>query len=231
MSDRVRLGTLYRLELLSHLSFGRDQNGSRVLDVGCHDGYVLSHLDLPVKVGIDLEPSRGLAGLNLVCGDGLFLPFQMGSFDQVYAMDVIEHVVDDRSFAAGLLRMLAPGGALLLTTPSRDIRLNPPFLTRWISHQWGHYYRLGYSRQELEQLFQHPDFEVKITPWSAPGYRFFYLVMRALYPVWPAAAQKILKWVSNWDADHMVGNRGYFILEARRRTRSQGSQGEDQESE
>ena len=95
MSSRIRLGTLYRLELLSRLSFGRGQNGRRVLDVGCHDGYVLSHLNLPVKVGVDLEPGPGLGGLNLVCGDGRFLPFQTGCFDRVYAMDVIEHVLDD----------------------------------------------------------------------------------------------------------------------------------------
>ena len=55
MNSQIRLGTLYRLELLSHLSFGRNQNGRRVLDVGCHDGYVLSHLHLPIKVGVDLD--------------------------------------------------------------------------------------------------------------------------------------------------------------------------------
>jgi len=230
MNSQIRLGTLYRLELLSHLSFGRNQNGRRVLDVGCHDGYVLSHLHLPIKVGVDLEPSHSLGGSNLVCGDGRFLPFQTGCFDRVYAMDVIEHVLDDGSFVASLLRMLAPGGALLLTTPSRDIRLNPPFLTRWISHQWGHFYRLGYTRPELEQLFQHPDFQVKITTWNAPGYRFWYLVMRALYPVWPAAAQKILKWVSDFDAGHIEGNEGYFILEAYRRNDPQIHQSSNQES-
>ncbi len=219
MGEKIRLGTLYRLNLVSHLAFNETQKNDRILDVGCHDGYMLSKLVSPFKVGIDLEPQRNFPGLNLICGDGRFLPFSTGCFDQVYAMDVIEHVVDDRSLAADLLRIVAPGGALLLTTPSREIRLTPSFLTRWISRQWGHDYRPGYSRQELGQLFEHPDYDLKISPWNAPAYRLFYLLMWAANKVWPALARIILKWVSDWDARHGEGMNGFFILEVRRRER------------
>jgi len=214
VKGQIRLGTLYRKIILSQLTENKNHGGLRVLDVGCHDGYILSTLDWPVKVGVDLEPLPGITGVNLVRCDGRFPPFQKGCFDQIFAMDVIEHVLDDRSFAQALLDLLAPGGSLLVTTPSRDIRLFPPFLTRWVSHQWGHDYRLGYTCDELEALFSQTGISIKIYSWRAAAYRTLYLLMRALYPIWPAASREMLDWVSKWDEKHHKGTHGYLFLEA-----------------
>lgn len=46
------------------------------------------------------------------------LPFEDASFDLVTALDVIEHVDDDRGLILELRRVLAPGGTLLVTVPA-----------------------------------------------------------------------------------------------------------------
>jgi 2-polyprenyl-6-hydroxyphenyl methylase/3-demethylubiquinone-9 3-methyltransferase len=46
----------------------------------------------------------------------------MGPSTFVTAMEVIEHVTDSAMFVAGLARVLAPGGVLILSTPNRTER-------------------------------------------------------------------------------------------------------------
>ncbi len=45
------------------------------------------------------------------------LPFPSGTFDLVCALDIIEHIEDDRGALAELCRVAAPGGILLLSIP------------------------------------------------------------------------------------------------------------------
>jgi 2-polyprenyl-6-hydroxyphenyl methylase/3-demethylubiquinone-9 3-methyltransferase len=45
-----------------------------------------------------------------------------GSFDLVTSMEVIEHVTDPRAFVAGLAKLLAAEGLLVLSTPNRTSR-------------------------------------------------------------------------------------------------------------
>ena len=46
------------------------------------------------------------------------IPFAPGSFDIVAALDVLEHVDDDRAALQSLCAQLQPGGLLLLTVPA-----------------------------------------------------------------------------------------------------------------
>ena len=46
------------------------------------------------------------------------LPLEDGSFDLVWASEVIEHVADTARWLSEVRRVLAPGGRLLVTTPS-----------------------------------------------------------------------------------------------------------------
>ena len=55
--------------------------------------------------------------LRLVPIDGP-LPFDDGVFDVVWSSEVIEHVADTARWLSEVRRVLAPGGRLLLTTPS-----------------------------------------------------------------------------------------------------------------
>lgn len=108
-------------------------NSSRVLEVGCGEGYGTSVLSQGVGeiTGLDLEQkvidaanqSYGSHNCRYKVFDGSHIPFSDGEFDAVVSFQVIEHVPDDVSFLAEISRVLKPGGVLFLATPTRDYRL------------------------------------------------------------------------------------------------------------
>jgi ubiquinone/menaquinone biosynthesis C-methylase UbiE len=49
------------------------------------------------------------------------LPFPSGFFTSASALDVLEHVPDENDLLAEIRRVLAPGGALIVTAPRRHI--------------------------------------------------------------------------------------------------------------
>jgi SAM-dependent methyltransferase len=101
--------------------------GDRVLDLGCGAGQFTQELaaagTLPVGVEVAeaaLERARAAApelDFRLVPIDAP-LPLPDAAFDVVWASEVIEHVSDTGLWLAEVVRMLAPGGRLLLSTPS-----------------------------------------------------------------------------------------------------------------
>ena len=57
------------------------------------------------------------AKAQVVVGDALALPYSDGTFDVVIASEILEHVPDDESAIAELVRVLRPGGSLAVTVP------------------------------------------------------------------------------------------------------------------
>ena len=99
--------------------------GFRVLEVGCGTGAVLRALERACPrgtvVGMDFF-GEGLRhahrrGSRLVQADLHAPPFAVG-FDLVGLFDVVEHLPDDVGVLSDLARLLAPGGALLVTVPA-----------------------------------------------------------------------------------------------------------------
>lgn len=60
-----------------------------------------------------------VAGLEITLYDGLVAPFPDASFDTVYSSHVVEHTADPPGYVKELVRILAPGGALLMEFPTR----------------------------------------------------------------------------------------------------------------
>lgn len=96
-----------------------------ILDVGCGTGLNARHLMVKGHkvTGIDISPvaiekfvAAGLDGR--VCDISERLPFDDGSFDLVFASEVIEHLADTDAFLSELNRVLKPGGMLVLSTPN-----------------------------------------------------------------------------------------------------------------
>jgi ubiquinone/menaquinone biosynthesis C-methylase UbiE len=104
--------------------------GDRALDLGCGDGAFTGELiaaGAGAVTGADVADAAlrrargrhpGLA-LQRVPFDGP-LPFGDGSFDVVWASEVIEHIADTAQFLSEIRRVLAPGGRLLVTTPNHE---------------------------------------------------------------------------------------------------------------
>lgn len=92
-------------------------NGGEALDVGCRDGHwtkVLRERGYKVTA-FDLEPTLPEA---LVLDANQPLPFATSSFHVVWCAEVIEHLGDPAKTIAEMLRVLRPGGTLVLTTPN-----------------------------------------------------------------------------------------------------------------
>jgi ubiquinone/menaquinone biosynthesis C-methylase UbiE len=127
----VALGDLRRF--LEHV-----RSGERVLDVGCGGGQhpVLIARERPdVRiVGLDLstvflERARRRARkagvenrVELVHGNAIELPFAANSFDHVYSFGSIKHWGDLALGLSECLRVLAPGGQLLVSEADRGCR-------------------------------------------------------------------------------------------------------------
>jgi SAM-dependent methyltransferase len=108
--------------------------GMRVLDAGCGSGrHLCESFRTPgVEVaGVDLNRAdlgkangflslmaREQKGRWLVAqADVTKLPFADGSFDVVICSEVLEHIKDNRTAVAELVRVLKPGGDLVVTVP------------------------------------------------------------------------------------------------------------------
>jgi SAM-dependent methyltransferase len=97
--------------------------GKWILDVGCGIGtYVKRFRDFsPHVYGIDVSAKRLADSTmpNLVAAAGEALPFGETTFDVLVFNEVIEHVKDDRQTIEDALRVLRPGGHIVIYAPNR----------------------------------------------------------------------------------------------------------------
>jgi ubiquinone/menaquinone biosynthesis C-methylase UbiE len=102
------------------------QKRPRILDLGCGTGYDMHFFKEhgyvnAVGLDISLEALRFCQenlNKNLIRGDAIELPFSNNSFDIVLALDIIEQLSDDDVALKEQLRILKPGGVLVLFTPA-----------------------------------------------------------------------------------------------------------------
>ncbi len=132
--------------VLSHLSLAP---GARILDAGCGSGRNMVELARYGTVtGIELsatsvDVARERQVGDVVEGSVLEMPFAEDSFELAVSLDVIEHLQDDRAALAELRRVVAPGGALLVTVPA--------YQGLWSRHDEINHHHRRYSRRTLVQ--------------------------------------------------------------------------------
>ncbi len=121
-------------------------DGARILDNGCGVGmYTARFRQLsPQVAGVEIDPAvaaqaRARTEAHIAVGRGEALPFSDRSFDVIFSHEVIEHVDDDRRYAREMVRVLAPGGRIVLFCPNRLY----PFETH--GHYWRGKYHFGNS--------------------------------------------------------------------------------------
>ena len=86
--------------------------------------------------------------------DGYFeknYPQVLGAFDTVFALNVIEHIADDRLALENCKKLLAPGGHVILLVPAN------PALYNVLDKELEHFRR--YTRQSIQTLLS-KDFEI-----------------------------------------------------------------------
>ena len=169
-----RDGQHRRLEMILQ-SAGDRVSGCGFVD-GCGVGIYLHHMQEHFKIiiGLDIELERlkeaKKLGGDLVNGVGESLPFPSNHFNLVLSHEVLEHVDDDQIAINEIVRVLHPGGRLVLFCPNRGY----PFETH--GFYWRGKYHFGniplinylprvwrdklaphvnvYTRRDLKKLFE-----------------------------------------------------------------------------
>lgn len=163
--------------------------GKRVLDFGCMDGVFTLRLQQlgGQAVGYDISPAaiaqakrfRGQAARPVFTT----MPPGPGQFDRIYCNEVLEHVEDDRGLIGELVGYLAPGGAVVGTTPVGRYfwdpdhkRLYDEALLRRALAPWGKVRVHRYYRSPLRNLLPVRQdgaavFIFEVTPPTPPGAR------------------------------------------------------------
>lgn len=148
--------------------------GKTALDVGCGAGLLcepLARMGAQVT-GVDAAPENTAAAATHAEGSGLDIRYiagelghlDLGRFDLVTAMEVIEHTANKGAFVHALAQSVAPGGLLVISTPNRTAAsaLLLSGAAEWVgaiprgTHRWSDFI----TPDELEQLLAAAGFMV-----------------------------------------------------------------------
>lgn len=124
----------FRRHEAAYLALASACPAGRVLDAGCGEGYgaaLLAQRAGADVVALDYDPPSlahvraRYPGTRPVRANLVALPFADASFDAVVSLQVVEHLWDQDRFVAECVRVLRPGGTLVLSTPNR-LTFSPP---------------------------------------------------------------------------------------------------------
>jgi SAM-dependent methyltransferase len=150
----------------------------RILDLGCGPGNLLDYL---APHGETFGSDFSLDALRFCAGRGvrrLFradfhsLPLRDQSFDLVTCIDVLEHLEDDRRAIGELVRILRPGGLLVVSVPA--------FMFLWGEHDtiYGHHRR--YTTGQIRERFEAAGLRMHKASYFEPLFMLPLLVYRNL---------------------------------------------------
>lgn len=136
-----RAGQERRLGMILRAAEKRERG--LILENGCGVGMYAEKLAAfgGTVVGLEYDRERALEARrrspHVVNAAGEYLPLPSAAFDLILSHEVIEHVQDDRAAVREMIRVLRPGGRLVLFCPNRGY----PFETHGI--YWRGRYRFG----------------------------------------------------------------------------------------
>lgn len=118
-------------------------DGSRVLDIACgRAANCVWLMDRTIYFGSDIS-HNGLShaqrsGLRLACADAESLPFADASFDATLSTYALEHSVNPAQMLAEMVRVVRPGGRIILLGPAWDFPFWYPnsLITRARNQTW-----------------------------------------------------------------------------------------------
>lgn len=173
------------------------QKKEKILEAGCSWGFYLTLINKVFRdvhlYGVDIDEKslffakRDLkaTGIKILKSDlQKKLPFRNNFFDKIIISEVAEHLTDDKKAFQQLLRVLKPGGTLIVTVPNKNYPLfwDP---VNWLMERfadkhvkcgfwagiWNDHKRL-YTKDSLKKLLQQAGFKVLVvedmTWWCLP---------------------------------------------------------------
>ena len=168
-----RAGQQRRLEMIAKAAGERIRG--RILENGCGVGMYVEHLSPfgGTVIGLEYDFERAAeAGKNsphIINAAGESVPLPSSTIDLILSHEVIEHVQDDRAAVCEMIRVLQPGGRIVLFAPNRGYpfethgiywkgkysfgnKLFVNYLPRALRNKLAPHVRV-YSGKDLEKLF------------------------------------------------------------------------------
>lgn len=164
----IPLGKTLRADMVNDLLNGEQLEGKRVLDVGCGNGnfsFMLAKRGANVT-GVEVDPQKvsyasriarqwHFEGLRFLEGDATRIDqMNLGQFDAIFCLALLEHICDDVALLRQLHQMLCPGGIFVLEVPSARRKTIPE-----VEAADGHV-RPGYVFEEVPKLLASTGFRV-----------------------------------------------------------------------
>ena len=169
-----RAGQQRRLEMIVRAA-GERIKGC-ILEDGCGVGMYVKHLSLfgGTVIGLEYDFERAAEARknssHIINAAGESVPFPPSSFDLILSHEVLEHVQDDRAAICEMVRVLKPGGRIVLFVPNRGYpfethgmywkgkysfgnKLFVNYLPRALRNKLAPHVRV-YSKGDLQKLFE-----------------------------------------------------------------------------
>ena len=169
-----RAGQQRRLEMIVRAAGERIQG--RILENGCGVGMYVEHVAQHggTVIGLEYDLERAAEARtrseHILNAAGECVPLPASSFDLVLSHEVIEHVQDDRTAIREMIRVIKPGGRVLIFCPNRGYpfethgiywkdkyyfgnKIFVNYLPRFLRNKLAPHVRV-YSRQDLQKLFE-----------------------------------------------------------------------------
>ena len=156
------------LEFFAERKFRLD---SRVLDIGCYTGSLISDLSqtgFSDVYGVDVDSHAVARGQKLYPAlearitsyDGVTLPFAEATIDVVTMFDVLEHIPNVEKFLSQQVqRVLKPGGTLVFQTPNKYTNIPWEILIHKSFTKYKSYHMSLQSYHSLKLLLQTAAFQ------------------------------------------------------------------------
>lgn len=153
-----------------------ESSGGKILDIGCADGAftrtILDKSKANQIIGIDvLKSSVDWANkhwknkkMKFLLGDAHCLKFKNQTFDAVFSLESLEHVLEPLKVLQEVHRVTKKGGYIIILVPSENFLfqfawwLRRKFLAKDI---WEHTHLHNYSNGFLEELLERAGFTIK----------------------------------------------------------------------
>jgi len=193
------LGKTLRIDMTKGLLRGQYLQGKRILDIGCGIGdlsFILAKRGANV-VGVELDAQKvanaskiaqqwHFDNLRFLAGDATKIDqMNLGQFDAIFCLALLEHIQDDVDLLKKLQGMLRPGGIFMLEVPSARRKTIAE-----IEAADGHM-RPGYIFEELPELLASTGFRVLKRKTMDPlGLIYYWCVCSRIAP-WP----KLRRWL------------------------------------
>lgn len=155
-----RAGQERRMQMI-HNAAGERIHG-KVFEVGVGLGQYLRRIqpEAELSVGLDVEHNRlveanpGTDGNMMAVGEAI--PVEDNTFDLILCNEVLEHVTDDRETVEEMLRVLKPGGRMVIFVPNRGYPFETHGIYRKGEYQFGNKFGVNYlPRQWRDKLAPH----------------------------------------------------------------------------